>query len=142
MGDGCNATFGALPNAQSVLANLNRKFWDMCFHQPPTGDPTCPPYIVSAKRIKRLIADDVDGEEAGIGFDDVNTIDGGEDGVVIEAEEGGNEPNVQCRLFPNNVPVARPLVRTPSSASRASQGQNGPNDLMSIALASFMSSAK
>jgi hypothetical protein len=30
----------------------------------------------------------------------------------------------------------------PSSASRASQGQNGPNDLMSIALASFMSNAK
>jgi hypothetical protein len=68
--------------------------------------------------------------------------DGGEDGGVVEAEEGGNEPIVQRRLFPNNVPVARPLVRTPSSASRASQGQNGPNDLMSIALATFMSNAK
>jgi hypothetical protein len=33
-------------------------------------------------------------------------------------------------------------VRTPSSASRASRGQNGPNDLMSIALATFMLNAK
>jgi hypothetical protein len=65
---------------------------------------------------------------ADIGFNDVNAIDGGEEAAAVEAEEGGNEPNVQCRLFPNNLPVARPLVRMPSSASRASQGQNGPND--------------
>jgi hypothetical protein len=119
----------------------------MCSHQPPTGDPTCPPYIVSAKRILGLIeersdADNLDGEEADIGFDDVDTIDGGEEAAAVEAEEGGNEPNVQRRLFSNNFPVARPLVRMPSSASHASQGQNGPNDLMSIALATFMSNSK
>jgi hypothetical protein len=107
------------------VANLKRKFWDMCSHQPPTGDPTCPPYIVSAKRILRLIeerldADNLDGEEADIGFDEVDAIDGGEEGAVVEAEEGVNEPNVQRRLFPNSLPVARPLVRTPSSASRTS----------------------
>jgi hypothetical protein len=135
------------PTHNRCVANLKRKFWDMCSHQPPTGDPTCPSYIVSAKRILRLIeersyANNLDGEEADIGFDDVDAIDGGEDGAVVEAEEGGNEPNVQCRLFPNNLPVARPLVRTPSSASQASRGQNGPNDLMSIALATFMSNAK
>jgi hypothetical protein len=64
--------------------------------------------------------------------------------VVVQAEEGGDEPNgpnVQRRLFENNVLVTRPLVRTLSSASRASQ-QNGPNDLMIIALASFMAYAK
>jgi hypothetical protein len=127
---------------------LKRKFCDMCSHQPPTGDPACPTYIVSAKRIQCLIeersdADNLDGEEANIGFDDIDAIDGGKDGAVVEAEEGGDEPNVQRRLFPNNVPVARPLVRTPSSASRASQGQNGPNDLMrEHCPASFMSNAK
>jgi hypothetical protein len=99
----------------------------MCSHQPPTEDPTCPPYIVSAKRIQRLIeersdADNLDGEEADIGFDDgdmsIEANDG--DGAVVQAEEGGNEPNVQHRLFENNVPaVARPLVRTPASVSRA-----------------------
>jgi hypothetical protein len=65
------------PTHNWCVANLKRNFWDMCSHQPPTGDPTCPPYIVSAKRIQRLIeersdADNLDGEEANIGFDDVN----------------------------------------------------------------------
>jgi hypothetical protein len=87
------------PTHNWCMANLKRKFRDMCSHQPPTGDPTCPPYIVSAKRILRLIeerldANNLDGEEADIGFDDVNAIDGGEEGAVVEAEEGGNEPNV------------------------------------------------
>jgi hypothetical protein len=135
------------PMHNRCVANLKRKFQDMCSHQPPTGDPTCPPYIVSAKRILRLIeersdADNLDWEEANIGFDDADAIDGGEEGAVVEAEEGGNEPNVQSRLIPNNLPVARPLVRTPSSASRTSRGQNGPNDFMSIALATFMLNMK
>jgi hypothetical protein len=145
--NGRRLQFNIWSSTNWCIANLKRKFWDMCSHQPPTGDPTCPPYIVSAKRIQHLIeerldAGNLDGEEADIGFDDVNAIDGGEEGAVVEAEEGGNETNVQRRLFANNVPVARPLVRTPSSASRASQGQNVSNDLMSIALGTFMSNAK
>jgi hypothetical protein len=116
-------------------ANLKRIFWDICSHQLPTGDPTCPPYIVSAKRIQQWIdersdADNLDGEEADIGFDNSNIKANDGDGAVVQAEEGGNEPNVQCRLFENNVPVARPLMRTPSSVSRASQH----NDILSIAL--------
>ena len=134
------------PTHNRCMANLKRKFRDMCSHQPPTGDPTCPPYIVSAKRIQRLIeersdADNLDGDDADIGFDDSGE-EANEDGAVQEVaqgQEGGDKPNgVQRRLF--DVPAARPLVRTPVSASRPNASR--PNDILSIALASFLSNAK
>ena len=83
----------------------------------------------------------MDGDDANIGFDDSGE-EAHEDGAVQEVaqgQEGGDEPNgVKRRLF--DVPAARPLVRTPVSASRPNASR--PNDILSIALASFLSNAK
>ena len=124
------------PTHNQSVANLKRKFRDMCSHTPPTGDPTCPQYIANAKRICLLIeqrsdADNLDGDLVNVGIDNVN-----DDDVEATESKAGSVPR---RLF-ENVPAAWPLVRTPVSLARSNLSR--PNDLMSVALASFLSNTK
>jgi hypothetical protein len=134
------------PILNRCSANLKRKFKDMYNSTVPTGDPTCPPHIRSAKEIFYLIqersdADNLEGElpYIGIDMDDLNNNVNSEEAQVNEETEDKGRPR---RLF-EAVANARPLVRTPVSARRshASNG-NGLSDLTAAVMASLASSTR
>jgi len=80
------------PREQRTAESLRRKFQEISRRTGPTGDPTCPPYVIKAKAINRQLVQMIDassgGSEAG------RSDDGLSDAYESENEGAGEFANV------------------------------------------------
>jgi hypothetical protein len=86
------------PAHNREASSLRRKFQSLYNQNVPTGDPSCPPHVRRAKRLRYKIEERADssnmvggGGDADLGFDDEEEQDEGEEveeaGGMIEGEE-------------------------------------------------------
>ena len=88
------------PREQRTAESLRRKFQEISRRTGPTGDPTCPPYVIKAKAINQQLVQMIDassgGSEAGRSEDGL--FDGsGSDDAGVSAGEFANEFNNAAR---------------------------------------------
>ena len=53
------------PREQRTAESLRRKFQEISRRTGPTGDPTCPPYVIKAKQINRQLVQMIDASSVG-----------------------------------------------------------------------------
>ena len=76
------------PREQRTAESLRRKFQEISRRTGPTGDPTCPPYVIKAKAINRQLAQMIDASSGG---SEAERGDAGLSGAYDSEDEGAGE---------------------------------------------------
>jgi hypothetical protein len=126
------------PDMDRTKESIKRKFSSLYNAKKPTGDPTCPPTVRSAKRIFNMIKEKMDFSDGESGGSDEEEVENGEE----EDNEGNGAPQVTLETPSADATVARtnganvgsggsgdnavvPFKMVPSSSKKRKSGSTG-----------------
>lgn len=112
------------PDMERTKESIKRKFSSLYNAKKPTGDPTCPPTVRSAKRIYNMIKEKMDFSDGESGFDEEEEegneeeLDGNGSQVMETPSGDANVPNSNVGSSGSDMNSVKPFKMLTSSSGK------------------------